>query len=294
MLEIVDRSSIEFATTRKNDVFNEIHSLIAKAPEHVKPLLRYQLQGLEQSKGYRLALLFACAQISAADFDYRQLVKRAAVLHLFHESCLLFDDLFDRSRKRRGRRTAHCVFGQVPTICAAVWAKDVGYSTYSNDPEVIDSLNRCTFDLIDAEAFQWVARKTKRPTRISDWERIARGSTGALFRLAASLAGLRSHQDVIETIAICYHGIDDLHDLLNIEGLGGGGGDDLRDNIPTLASCFTGGNSKDDLQRAVPESVAYLSDRLSLPLSAQQSVFRPFIDEMHSLLYMVPLQEGPA
>ena len=215
-------------------------------------------------------------------------------MHLFHESCLLFDVLFDRSRKRTGRRTAHCIFGQVPTICAAVWAKDVGYSIYGDNPEVIDSLHRCTLDLIYAEAFQWVARKTKRPTKISDWERIAGGSTGALFRLAASLGGLRSHQHIIETIAICYHGIDDLHDLLNIEGLGGGGGDDLRDNIPTLASCFTAGNSKDDLQRAVPESVTYLRERLSLPLSAQQSVFKPFIEEMHSLLSIVPLQQVSA
>ena len=74
MLEVIGRSSIEFAATCKNDVFDGVRSLADIAPEHVKPLLKYQLEGLEQSKGYRPALLFACAQISSADLDYRELV----------------------------------------------------------------------------------------------------------------------------------------------------------------------------------------------------------------------------
>lgn len=294
MLDSVGRSTIEFADSCKGDVFDKVRSLAGEAPEHIRPLIQYQLRGLEQSKGYRPALLLACAQISPMTLAYREIVMRAAVLHFFHESCLLFDDLFDRAPKRRGRRTAHRVFGRVPTICAAVWAKEIGYSIYREEPDVVQSLHRCTTDLIDAEAFQWVARHALRPTAISDWERIARGSTGALFRLAAALAGLQSDQDVIEAIAISYHGIDDLHDLLDIAGLGGGGNDDMRDNIPTLASCFTAGPSKDELQRVVPECVGYLRERLSIPRSARQSVFQPFFDEMGALLSLVPLSRTAA
>lgn len=289
MLDITGRSTIEFANPCKSDVFKKVRSLAGEAPEHIRPLIQYQLRGLEQSKGYRPALLLACAQIAPTTLAYREIVLRAAILHLFHESCLLFDDLFDRAPKRRGRRTAHRVFGRVPTICAAVWAKEIGYSIYRNEPDVVQSLHHCTTDLIDAEAFQWVARHAPRPTAIADWERIARGSTGALFRLAAALAGLQSDQDIIEAIAICYHGIDDLHDLLDIAGLGGGGDDDLRDNIPTLASCFTVGSSKEDLQRVVPECVGYLRKRLSIPRSERNSTFRPFFDEMGALLSLVPL-----
>lgn len=292
-IDIVGRSPIEFVDSYRSDVFDKVRSLAGSAPEHIRPLIQYQLQGLEQSKGYRPAFLLACAQISSTTLDYREIVTRAAVLHLFHESCLLFDDLFDRALKRRGRRAAHRVFGRVPTICAAVWAKEVGYSIYAEDPAIVQSIHQCTTDLIDAEAFQWVARNALRPTKISHWERIARGSTGALFRLAAALGGLQSDQAVIESIAICYHGIDDLHDLLDITGLGGGGDDDLRDNIPILPSCFTAGRSKEDLQRVVPECVIYLRERLSLQLSARQSVFQPFFEEMAALLSLVPLNPIP-
>ena len=290
MLGTIGRSRIEFIDSFKSDVFDKVCSLAASAPEHVRPLIEYQLQGLEQSKGYRPAFFFACAQISSTALDYQEIVTRAAVLHLFHESCLLFDDLFDQARKRRGRRTAHLVFGRVPTICTAVWAKEIGYSIYSEDPAIVQSLHQCTTDLIDAEAFQWVARNALRPTKVSNWERIARGRTGALFRLAAALAGLQSDEDVIDALAICYHGIDDLHDLLGIAGLGGGGNDDLRDNIPTLATCFTAVQSREELQRVVPECVDYLRGLLSLPLSARQSEFRPFFEEMAALLSLVPLE----
>jgi len=282
------RSAIEFAGARKHDVFGEVRSIASEAPEHIRPLIQYQLHGLERSKGYRPALLVACSQLAPTSLPYHEIIKRSAILHLFHESCLLFDDLFDRAPLRRGRRTAHRVFGRVPTICAAVWAKEVGYSMYPNEPEIIKALHRCTMDLIDAEAFQWVARTAPRPMPITDWERIARGSTGALFRLASALAGLQSDQEIIEAIAISYHGIDDLHDLLDIPGLGGGGNDDLRDSIPTLPSCFISGLSRQQLESAVPECISYIRTQLTLPLSTRQLVFKPFFDELSALLSLVP------
>jgi len=282
------RSAIDFAGACKHDVFGKVRSIASEAPEHIRPLIQYQLRGLERSKGYRPALLVACSQLAPAGLPYHEIITRSAILHLFHESCLLFDDLFDRAPMRRGRRTAHRVFGRVPTICAAVWAKEVGYSVYPHEPNVIQALHSCTTDLIDAEAFQWVARNAPRPLPIKDWERIARGSTGALFRLASALAGLQSDQEIIEAIAISYHGIDDLHDLLGIVGLGGGGNDDLRDRIPTLPSCFTSGVSRQQLESVVPECIGYIRTQLSASLSTRQLVFKPFFDEMNTLLSLVP------
>lgn len=268
------------------DVFAEVRFLADTAPGPVKPVLQYQLKGLERSKGYRIAFLYASAQCASSGLTYHELVGRAAVLHLFHESCLLFDDIFDRSRYRRGQIAAHCKFGRVPAICTAVWAKDVGLARYKESSALIEAICQCTTALIDAEAFQWAARKLERPTKFEDWFRIAKGSTGALFRLAAKLGGLSTHDHVIDAISIGYHGIDDVHDLLEISGIGGGGADDLRDNIPTLPSCFTDGTSQGELQKTVPLCISFLEQQLTVKLSGSGRIFEPFFDEMRLLLAM--------
>lgn len=284
------QSSPRLYSSFTQDVFTEVQSLADSAPEHVKPVLQYQLKGLEHSKGYRTAFLYACAQCAASEIPYDELVTRAAILHLFHESCLLFDDIFDHSRQRRGKLTAHCKFGRIQAICAAAWAKDIGLLLFKEDSNLIESLYQCTFSLVDAESFQWIARKSARPTKIEDWLRIARGSTGALFRLAATLGGLNSADDVIDSISISYHGIDDVHDLLDIKGLGGGGANDLRDNIPTLPSCYTKGTSRDELISTVRHCVSFLEDQLTLELFGRNHVFEPFLQEMRKLLAMASPQ----
>lgn len=242
-----------------SDIHLRMLELIVTAPEPLVPILKYQLAGAARTKGIRTAFMLACSEEIGHPLRYESLVTRGAVLQLFHEMTLMLDDLLDRSRYRRGQLAVHCKFGRIPALCAALWAKEVGAVLFRDVPEVLEALSTCAFELMDGETRQWFLRLGPRPIALEDWIKIASGDTGALFRLAARLAG-RTSQDAIEEIYLLYHGLDDVHDILEVSALGGGGHADVRDKVPTLLSCFASGNQLEDLVAAVPAALMFLRE----------------------------------
>ncbi|TBG85552.1 hypothetical protein ELG69_16305 [Rhizobium leguminosarum] len=249
----------------------------------LKPILDYQLKGMRQSKGFRPALVFAAAEASGCNFASSELVNRAACVHLLHEVTLMLDDVFDRSRTRRGRLATHCKFGRNYTISAALWAKELITRAYVEDRRVARALNECSLALLDGEARQWRMRTGSRPIAIDQWERVAQGDTTALFVLAASLGQLDSHT-YVDVIGRTYHGIDDLHDLLDIEQLGGGGSEDIRDRVPTLLACFCSGFTYQDLFSAVPCAISYLQHELTRRRPPSNHPLEPFFLDLDNWL----------
>jgi len=270
-----------------DEVFANVRTVISTAPDIVKPILKYHLQMLEKSKGYRPAFVLACAVAANHHIDRQTLVNRASVVQLLHETTLLIDDILDRSRYRRGQITAHCRFGTVHAFSAAMWLKDMATYLERGNPEIVASICQCTFELVEAEAFQWTARLRPRPTEMEDWLRIASGDTGSLFRLAAVLGDFDAQSDAVESIYLVYHGLDDLHDLFEVDALGGGGHADLRDRIPTLPSCFTTGYSRSQLRDTLPKCIGMLRSILDKGISVGGSEFCAFFCDLKDLIDLV-------
>ena len=250
-----------------SEVLAYIRVLEPRLPAVFRPILAYHFRPLEQTKGFRPALLKALhdlrVQQGGKPVPRPELVRRAACLHLLHESSLIIDDVLDHDVMRRGQRAVHCLYGRIPATAAAGWVCTHVAEEFVEQPELMRAVLQMSVEIMVAETVQWQARLYERPLDTAVWRQIALGDTGALLRLAARLAGLepREYHHVLDALTYLYHGGDDIQDLEDAaadDGFAGGGNADLRDHIPTLMTCFTASKDEGALRAALPAAKHWL------------------------------------
>src|SRR6266566_1714433 len=184
-----------------------------KASPEVREMLRWQL--LDRSKYFRPATIFACHRSVTGGRLPTSLLRSAVALELFHNVSLIVDDIVDRSRQRRGKATLHCRFGNLPALMAA------GY------------LAAGVFQLVASDRYSVrLLSELMQRLGVADWRAIAAEDTGSMFEVCACL-GTRDERlkRFGLLLGILYHGCDDVGDVRGAAALGGGGDEDLRDEI---------------------------------------------------------------
>ncbi len=247
-----------------------------QSPQCLREVLRYHLQPLYESKGFRPALVAACAGGGKLASPHR-----AAIVQLMHESSLIFDDIIDRDAVRRGQPAVHVKYGERMAGFAGAWIVSQAASMAAFDGfGRVDALNECSQAMIEAEAIQWDLRGAPRPLPLATIERIADGDTVALFVLAARLGDAEDLAPV-RALGRLYHFLDDLSDLFGCGALGGGGAADIRDHIPTLLSAFTAGEDLEAQRAVAGEALASIQHYWSVVERA--AYLRPFRDDLWAI-----------
>jgi hypothetical protein len=239
--EYIDASFryLEYAVQRGTD--RELHEQVF-----------HHLSTLPKSRGVRPALVKAAADISGFNDN---LVERGACVQLVHEAMLITDDILDDSPKRRGIDSLIAKFGKVSATAVAWEFMTLAGEMVDEDKDARALIRKLTRQACVAEAVQDRERHTPRPLSIETWKGIARGDTGAIFALAVGLGGVEPEGcTAVEALAYLRHGLDDIEDLLDLEGDQA----DIRDHVPTLLTCFTDGTTGRQLRKAIPEALAWL------------------------------------
>lgn len=240
--------------------------IVSRVPAVLKSTAEYHLRGLSLTKGFRPALVFVTAKRLSLDYDYDDMVIRGVVVQLVHEASLIVDDILDQSPTRRGQRAVHMRAGRTLATCLAGFLNYLALTLVSYSPRLTQALADLVADLCVGEAEQQRGRTLPRPIPLAFWEHIAENDTGGMFRLAARLGGASDPLDpALRDLALLYHGLDDVSDLLAVGTLQGGKDADLRDNIPTLLHVFSPDRSYESLLAAVPDALAYLKPKLDFP-----------------------------
>lgn len=197
--------------------------------------LKWQL--CASAKFFRPLTVFACHRAISDRPVPRQVVLSAVAVELMHNVSLVIDDILDRSRRRRGKLTLHCRFGELPALMAAGYITAGGFKLVANDPYAAGLLAELMQRLGVAECVQW--RLRRRALGIAGWQAIAAEDTGSMFETCARL-GTRDGrlQRFGLLLGILYHGCDDVADVRGGAALGGGGREDLRDGILTLPAAI--------------------------------------------------------
>ena len=296
------------------DVLREVERAVSCRPQVHGRVLDYHLRALATTKAFRPALVQAFSRLHACPAGspdrlwgrsgqagavpdrrptYGTLVQRAAALQLMHEGTLLADDVIDHSPLRRGQRAAHMRYGRIPACGAGGWLGVRAMQMCLDSRPVSEAILQALEDVTVAESLQWQARNYSRPIPLEVWQEIARGDTGALFRLAAVMAGWGWEEldRYVVPLTFLYHGLDDLQDLEDEAGsdLGGGRNADLRDDIPTLQTCFTAGRDEAALRATHDRCRAWLTEVASVSRPPELDVFFQALNPAHA----PPKEHGP-
>ncbi|KAL7949230.1 geranylgeranyl pyrophosphate synthase [Trichoderma barbatum] len=148
------------------------------------------------SKGIREMLIGAVNRWFCSDI--KNLKTISDVINLLHNSSLLLDDIEDRSQLRRGRSSAHCIFGRAQTINSATHAFTLAFAELLKLPapgsagvfiEEVQNLH------IGQQADLWWRDNFDCPT-IPQYLNMVEKKTGGLFMLAVRLMGLHSASSI--------------------------------------------------------------------------------------------------
>jgi octaprenyl-diphosphate synthase len=139
-------------------------------------------------KRFRPLIMFACRELVGGTIDHR-LLSLAASVEMIHSATLMHDDIIDESDMRRGKKTAHILWGKSSAILVGdfLFATAFRCMTACKDIQVLDYLSGVSGTIIEGEIKQ--LNQSKELT-YQDYIDIIAAKTGALFEASCVVAGL--------------------------------------------------------------------------------------------------------
>jgi geranylgeranyl pyrophosphate synthase len=201
----------------------------------MREVLKWQL--IAPSKYFRPMTVFACYRAMHDQPVPEEIGLGAMLIELVHNVSLIVDDILDHSRKRRGKATAHCRFGNLRALMTAGYIVADVFEQAHKRPRFVPLVSELMKRLGVGECMQW--RLRRRPLGIEDWRMIAGEDTGSMFEMCARVGDASGKLGRFGyLLGILYHGCDDVADVRGLAALGGGGDEDLRDGILTLPAAL--------------------------------------------------------
>ena len=194
-------------------------------------------------KRLRPVLLTLCAH--ACGYRGRQHIPLAAIIEFIHTATLLHDDVVDESDLRRGRQTAHAVWGNAASVL-------VGDFLYSRSFQMMVGLDSMRVMEVLADTTNTIAEgEVQQLLNMGDPEvdqhrymQVIENKTAKLFEAACRLAAIISDQSPQVEQALASYGnrlgsafqiADDVLDYNGeAETMGKNAGEDIAEGKPTL------------------------------------------------------------
>ncbi|KTC97863.1 polyprenyl synthetase family protein [Legionella erythra] len=249
-----------------NDDFNAVNDLIIDKIQSQIGLIDDLSTHIVQSGGKRLRPLLVLLASHACGYQGREHITLAAMIEFFHTATLLHDDVVDESTLRRGRETAHAIWGSKASILVGdyLFTQSVQLMVNVNSWPVIRLLADTSHKISCGEVKQLVNRHNA-ALSIDDYLDVIRGKTALLFAAAAAIGALLSGAgEAIEKSLYAYglhlgnafQLIDDALDYCSdAHTIGKNIGDDLADGKATMPLIHA-------LKHGTPEQKQLIEDSL--------------------------------
>jgi octaprenyl-diphosphate synthase len=194
-------------------------------------------------KRMRPMLTLACARL--LDYPGGRHHRLAAAVEFIHTATLLHDDVVDGSGLRRGRRTAHIIWGNPASVLVGdfLFSRSFELMVEDGSLKVLKILSRASAVIAQGEVDQLTTQR-RIETGEDHYLDIIGAKTAALFAAACRIAAVVAErgEEVEEALdgygrnlGIAFQLIDDTIDYAsNAETMGKGVGDDFRDGKVTL------------------------------------------------------------
>jgi octaprenyl-diphosphate synthase len=222
-----------------------VDALITKRLESEVVLVNQISQYIVGGGGKRLRPLVHLLAARAAGYDGLDHVQLATIIEFIHTSTLLHDDVVDESSRRRGKETAHRVWGNAASVL-------VGDFLYSRSFQLMVELDRMEIMRILADTTNTIAegevlqlmQMGNAELGVDDYFQVISDKTACLFAASARLGGVLGGMNDAECEQLAGYGLylgqafqitDDVLDYRSTDNeLGKNVGDDLAEGKVTL------------------------------------------------------------
>jgi octaprenyl-diphosphate synthase len=291
--------SIHHIKTLVSQELEQVNSLIHQLIQVKLPLITQMTEHLLLGGGKQLRPLIALLCCRALNYTGVHHINLAAMLEFFHTATLLHDDVIDESKLRRGRETAHEIWGNK----ASVLVGDYLFTIHTQllvqigNLQMVEVMNEIASQIGFGEIKQLLKRH-QTDLSIAEYFEIIQAKTSLLFSAAASLAGILAGDFSQEFykyglhLGNAFQIIDDILDYSsNTQTIGKNIGDDLTDGKMTLPLIFA-------YQKGNTSQKELIQNTLNLGPDAHTNFTKilEIIEETHALAYSreIALQEAKA
>lgn len=216
--DIIDRYSEVFRSVEEEllKLFNSEVSLI--------PVIgRYIVEG----GGKRIRPLLHILSAELLNFRGEERIEVSAIIESIHTASLLHDDVIDNANMRRGKKTAHRIWGNQTVILLGdfLYSNALKRAVALKNQRIMETLSTATTLMTEGEVFQ-LSMAGNPDINEEDYLKIISAKTGALIAAACKLGGIlsRSGEDSINVldnfgmkVGMAFQMVDDILDYISDE-----------------------------------------------------------------------------
>lgn len=221
-----------------------VDTLIRNSLDSDVVLIRQIAEYIIGSGGKRLRPMLVVLAARACGYDGTHHVTLAAIIEFIHTATLLHDDVVDESDMRRGRDSAHAVWGNAASVLVGdfLYSRSFQMMVAVDSMRVMEVLSNATNTIAEGEVEQLLNMHDPEVSEKRYYSVIEK-KTAKLFEAACELgAVLAGRPDMEEPLGLFGHELgvafqvaDDVLDYTSdAETLGKNIGDDLAEGKPTL------------------------------------------------------------
>ncbi len=247
------------------DDMSSVNSLIRDSLDSSVVLIRQISQYIIESGGKRLRPMLVIMAARACGYQGRQHVTLAAIIEFIHTATLLHDDVVDDSDLRRGKETAHAVWGNAASVLVGdfLYSRSFQMMVGVDSMRVMKDLANTTNTIAEGEVEQLLNMHDPEVSQQRYFSVIEK-KTARLFEAACQLgAVLTGREDLAKALATfgrelgtAFQVADDVLDYsADADKLGKNSGDDLAEGKVTLPLILCREQAGEEDRKLIDESI---------------------------------------
>ena len=247
------------------DDMSSVNSLIRDSLDSSVVLIRQISQYIIDSGGKRLRPMLVIMAARACGYQGRHHVTLAAIIEFIHTATLLHDDVVDDSDLRRGKETAHAVWGNAASVLVGdfLYSRSFQMMVGVDSMRVMEDLANTTNTIAEGEVEQLLNMYDPEVSQQRYFSVIEK-KTARLFEAACQLgAVLTGREDLATALATfgrelgtAFQVADDVLDYsADADKLGKNSGDDLAEGKVTLPLILCREQAGEEDRKLIDESI---------------------------------------
>ena len=226
------------------DDMARVDDLIRNSLDSDVVLIRQIAEYIIGSGGKRLRPMLVVLAARACGYEGDHHVTLAAIIEFIHTATLLHDDVVDESDMRRGRESAHAVWGNAASVLVGdfLYSRSFQMMVTVESMRVMEVLSNATNTIAEGEVEQLLNMHDPEVSRARYYSVIEK-KTAKLFEAACALGAVLAGRPEMEEplgrfgkeLGVAFQVADDVLDYTSDAAtLGKNIGDDLAEGKPTL------------------------------------------------------------